>query len=115
MHNEFDRKIDCDAFIIFVLSAKEKVSGIHESNLWKLLHVRASESHLLHFSRGIFEEISLILSCTELNDVSFEIRLKSLKWELIETFEGRSDSFQLVHPLVSRTVTKLVTKQEIEE
>ena len=41
--------------------------------------VRASEFSLLNFSRGSFEEISLIQYCRELNDVSFEIRFKSLK------------------------------------
>ena len=45
--------------------------------------VRASESSLLNFSCGNFEEMSLIQSCRELNDVSFEISLKSFKWELI--------------------------------
>ena len=41
--------------------------------------VRASESSLVNFSPRGFEEVSLIQSCRELNGVSFEIRLKSLK------------------------------------
>ena len=45
----------------------------------KVGDVKASEFSLLNFSRGSFEEISLIQSCRELNDVSFEIGLKSLK------------------------------------
>ena len=41
--------------------------------------VRASESCLLNFSCGSFEEISPIESCRELNSISFEIRQKFLK------------------------------------
>ena len=41
--------------------------------------VGASESSLLKFSRESFDEISLIQSCEKLNDIFFEIRLKSLK------------------------------------
>ena len=33
MHNEFDCKIDCDAFIIFVPSEKKKVSSTHDNSL----------------------------------------------------------------------------------
>ena len=38
-----------------------------------------SESYLFNFSRGDFEEISLIQSYRELNDVPFETRLNYLK------------------------------------
>ena len=41
--------------------------------------IGTSECYLLNFSRGSFEEISLIQSCRELNDISFKIRSKSLK------------------------------------
>ena len=41
--------------------------------------VRASEICLLNSSRRGFEEISLMQSCRELNETSFEIRVKSLK------------------------------------
>ena len=44
---------------------------------------------MFNFFRRNFEEISLIQSCRELNDVCFEIRFKSLKRKLIETFEGQ--------------------------
>ena len=37
------------------------------------------------------EVISLIQSCRELNDVSFQIRFKSLKLELIETFKAHEE------------------------
>ena len=36
----------------------------------------------------VFEEMSIRESCRELNDVPFEIRLKTLERELIETLEG---------------------------
>ena len=39
----------------------------------KVVDVRALESHLLNFSPGCVKDISLIQSCRELNDVSFEI------------------------------------------
>ena len=45
----------------------------------KVQDVRASESYLVNFSGGSFDEISIKQSCSELNDISFEIRLKSLK------------------------------------
>ena len=45
----------------------------------KVGDVRAPESYLLNFCCESFEEISLIQSCRELNDVSFEIGLKFLK------------------------------------
>ena len=45
----------------------------------KVGDVRTSESCLLNFSRRNFEETSIIQSCRQLNDISFEIRLKSLK------------------------------------
>ena len=45
----------------------------------KVGDVRTSESYLLNISFGSYEEISLIYSCRELNDVSVEIKLKSLK------------------------------------
>ena len=44
-----------------------------------MIDVRALESYLLNFSAGNFEEIFLIESCKEMNDVSFEIRFESLK------------------------------------
>ena len=53
--------------------------------------VGASESYMLNFSREGFEEIPLIQSCRELNDVSCEMRLKSLKCELSETLEGHEE------------------------
>ena len=45
----------------------------------KVGDVRASECYLLNFSLGSLEEMSLIQACRELNNVSFEIRLKLLK------------------------------------
>ena len=45
----------------------------------KVGYVGTSESHLLNFSAEIFEEISLVQSCRELNDIPFELRPKSFK------------------------------------
>ena len=47
--------------------------------LGKVGHVGVSGSYLPNFFGGSFEEISLIQSYGELNDVSFETRLKCLK------------------------------------
>ena len=74
MHNEFDWKIDYDAFILFVLNEKKKVSGICDNSFLKVRDVRTCESSLLNFSCESVEEISLIQSCRELNNISFEIR-----------------------------------------
>ena len=45
----------------------------------KVGDVRESEAYLFNSSRGSFEEICLFQSCRELNDISFEIRLKDVK------------------------------------
>ena len=47
--------------------------------LEKVVNIRASKFYLLNFSDRSFEVVSLIQSCRELNDVSFEIRFKSFK------------------------------------
>ena len=44
----------------------------------KLKILELSESYLVNFCRGSFEEIPLMQSCREFNEISFEIRLKSL-------------------------------------
>ena len=78
MHNYFDYKICCDA-LLYLYRVRERKFLVLAITALKGGDVGASESYLLHFSPGSFEDICLIESCRELDDVSFEIRLKYLK------------------------------------
>ena len=66
-------QIEERAFLKFYKMAIEFLHSL------KVGDARVSESSLLNFFRESFEEISLIYSFRELNYLSFEIRLKSLK------------------------------------
>ena len=79
MHNEFDCKIDGVMHLFYLYWVRKRKFVVLTITVLKIGNVRASKSYLLNSSRGSFEEMSLTQSCRELNDVSFEIRLKSLK------------------------------------